>query len=159
MRIIVEDPSPEFERALLDLFEKYREEVEYVTASDARPWTVEKARRYLRTLTPDAFTIARRVIDADGRVDAEHLRDVLPGQRLRGGSFSLSRAINRGIRHGWWPKDIAEAVVPEYGPGSGRRRAEAYVLAPAHLPAFREALREADYTDGEPDPDRPANGR
>ncbi|MFF4796612.1 hypothetical protein ACFY2M_45055 [Streptomyces sp. NPDC001276] len=78
-------------------------------------WTVDRAERYLRSLPAGARRFAEMVVvDGDGYIDAEQLRQVLG--KLNGPTVALSRAVPRGVREGWWPEGISAPISPVWDP-------------------------------------------
>lgn len=113
MKLIIEDPTPEFREQLLALLADHAANVEVET--DAT-WTPERATRYWHSLPPRAQRILREAVINDGYVSAEFLRE--DGKGLRGHSGPLRLALERGVRKGWWPTGMKPPIQPE-GPGFG----------------------------------------
>jgi len=113
VKLIIEDPTPEFQAQLLNLLADYAAYVEIET--DAT-WTPERAERYWHSLPPRAQRILREAILHGGTVPADVLRD--DGKGLRGHSGPLRAALERGVRKGWWPDNMRAPIQPQ-GPGFG----------------------------------------
>jgi hypothetical protein len=114
VKLIIQDPTPEFQRDILNLLADYAAHVEIET--DAT-WTPERAERYWHSLPPRAQRILREAVLHDGYVSADVLRE--DGKGLRGHSGPLSSALERGVRKGWWPDGMRPPVQPQ-GPGFGQ---------------------------------------
>ncbi|WP_392892956.1 hypothetical protein [Streptomyces sp. LN699] len=153
MKITIEGVSEEFEQKLLALLDEHRHELA-VTADTE--WTVDRAERYLRSLTAGARRFAEMVVvDGDGYIDADQLRSVLG--KLNGPSNALTRAVPRGVREGWWPEGTRAPVNAVYDPDNPSwHKNIAYEMNRENVPVFRAALaRLANRsTDGQ-NPQRP----
>ncbi|MFE2314195.1 hypothetical protein ACFXC8_13530 [Streptomyces sp. NPDC059441] len=137
MRIVIEGASEEFGRKLLEIVAEHRHEL---TVAVGTEWTVERAERYLSDLTAAALRFAWLVVEADGSKDADELRDAFGGE-LRGPTITLSRAVPRGVRRGWWPEGTPAPIQPLYDPANPSwQKAIRYVMDAEHLDAFREAF-------------------
>ncbi|MFF7859384.1 hypothetical protein [Streptomyces sp. NPDC007904] len=145
MRITIEGASEEFERKLLELLVEHRHELTVTADTD---WTVERAERYLRSLTAGARRFAEMVmVDGDGYIDADQLRRVLG--KLNGPTVALSRAIPRGVREGWWPEGTRAPITAVYDPDNPSwQKAIAYQMSREDVPIFREALVRIATTQG-----------
>ncbi|MGY4965119.1 hypothetical protein [Streptomyces sp. 900105245] len=139
MKITIEGASEEFERKLLDLVAEHRHELTVIADTD---WTVERAERYLRSLTAGARRFAEMVIvDGDGYIDADQLRRVIG--KLNGPTVALSRAIPRGVRAGWWPEGTKAPINPVWDPDHPSwHKNIAYEMAEQNVPVFRAALTQ-----------------
>ncbi|MFC9383031.1 hypothetical protein ACFT0G_32245 [Streptomyces sp. NPDC057020] len=142
MKIIIENATEEFAAKLVALAAKSGAELE-ITTVDTN-WSIDRAERYLRSLTADARTFAARVVEGGGQpgfIDADTLREVFP-RGLRGPSNALGRAVDRGAREGWWPEGMPAPVSVVYDPERpGWKRAIAYSMTFENVPYFQEALR------------------
>ncbi|MEU0250882.1 hypothetical protein ABZ192_42690 [Streptomyces sp. NPDC006235] len=146
MRIAIEGASEEFERKLLDILAEHRHELTVTADTD---WTVERAARYLRSLPAGARRFAEMVvIEGDGYIDADQLRQVLG--KLNGPTVALSRAIPRGVREGWWPEGTRAPITAVYDPDnpSWHKNIAYQMDRDAVLPVFREAIVRMDTTQG-----------
>ncbi|MFE0389629.1 hypothetical protein ACFW1F_37045 [Streptomyces bungoensis] len=137
MKITIEGASEEFERKLLALLAEHRHEL---TVTADTEWTVERAERYLRSLTAGARRFVEMVVvDGDGYLDAGQLRSVLG--KLNGPTVALSRAIPRGVREGWWPEGTSAPISPVYDPDNPSwRKNIAYQMARENVPVFQAAI-------------------
>ncbi|WP_406396434.1 hypothetical protein [Streptomyces sp. NBC_00887] len=129
--------SEEFERKLLTLLAEHRHELAITADTE---WTVERAERYLRSLTAGARRFATMVVlDGDGYLDAGHLRSVLG--KLNGPTVALSRAVPRGVREGWWPEGTSAPITPVWDPDNPSwHKNIAYEMTRENVSVFREAL-------------------
>lgn len=141
MKFTVEGASEAFERKLLSLLAEHRHEL--VITADTE-WTVERAERYLRSLTAGARRFATMVVlDGDGYLDADHLRSVLG--KLNGPTVALSRAVPRGVREGWWPEGTGAPITPVWDPDNPSwHKSIAYEMTRENVSVFREALALLD---------------
>ncbi|GLX41139.1 hypothetical protein [Streptomyces sp. SPB4] len=137
MKITIEGASEEFERKLLALLDEHRHEL---TVTADTEWTVDRAERYLRSLTASARRFAEMVVvDGDGYIDADQLRSVLG--KLNGPSNALTRAVPRGVREGWWPEGTRAPVNAVYDPDNPSwHKNIAYEMNRENVPVFRAAL-------------------
>lgn len=137
MKITIEGASEEFERKLLALLAEHRHELA-VTADTE--WSVERAERYLRSLTAGARRFAEMVvIDGNGYLKAEQLRSVFG--KLNGPANALSRAVPRGVREGWWPEGTSQPITVVYDPENPSwQKAIAYEMTSENVPVFRAAV-------------------
>ncbi|MEV7535480.1 hypothetical protein [Streptomyces hydrogenans] len=138
MEIIIKGASEEFARELVALAAQHHAELSISTVKPG--WTVDRAERYLRDLTAGARTMAEMVIvEGDGYLDADHLRRVVGA--LNGPANSLKRAVDRGVRKGWWPEGTPRPVTPVSNPDNPSWHQNiAYRMDQELLPVFREAL-------------------
>ncbi|MFF7081782.1 EF-hand domain-containing protein [Streptomyces lavendulae] len=153
MKITIEGASEEFERKLLALLDEHRHEL---TVTADTEWTVERAERYLRSLTASARRFAEMVVvDGDGYIAADQLRSVLG--KLNGPSNALTRAVPRGVREGWWPEGTRAPVNAVYDPDNPSwHKNIAYEMSRENVPVFRAAIaRLADRGPGGQSPRRP----
>ncbi|UQI49825.1 hypothetical protein M1P56_35640 (plasmid) [Streptomyces sp. HU2014] len=137
MKITIEGASEQFAEKLVVLAAQHRAELTVVDTA----WTVERAERYLSSLPAGAKKFAEIVvIDGDGYIDAETLREHLG--KLNGPRVALVRAIPRGVREGWWPEGISEPISAVWDPENPSwQKAIAYEMAPReNVPVFREAI-------------------
>ncbi|MFE5847694.1 hypothetical protein ACFQ7N_39350 [Streptomyces niveus] len=135
MKITIEGASPAFERELLALIADHRHEL---TLSAGTEWTVDRAETYLASLPANGRAFAQQVIYADGMKDADELREVF--ESLRGPTISLSRAVTRGVREGWWPQGTQAPINPMYDPDNPSwQRAVAYTMTSENVIVFRAA--------------------
>lgn len=111
--ITVEEPSPEFQQRLLDLLAEHAAHVEIDTA-----WTKDRAERLYLALPNRARRIIKEAASRGGYVAADDLRDD-ENSSLRGHKAAIKRAIDRGVRSGWWPAGMEQPVVSR-GPGFGK---------------------------------------
>src|SRR5207244_3543179 len=103
VKITIEGASEEFAREVLALAAQQGADLTVATVQTG--WTVDRAERYLRSLTADARRFAEMVIagsERPGHLDADQLRSVIG--RLNGATVALSRAVGRGVKKGWWPE-------------------------------------------------------
>ncbi|WP_455361258.1 hypothetical protein [Streptomyces sp. SYSU K21746] len=138
MEIIVKGATEEFAEKLIALAAQHHAEL---TISTVQPgWTVDRAERYLRDLTAGSRRMAEMVIvDGDGYIDAEQLRSVVG--KLNGPSNGLKRAVDRGVRKGWWPEGTPAPITPVSDPNNPSWHQNiAYRMDREILPVFREAL-------------------
>lgn len=137
MKITIEGASEEFEQKLLALLDEHRHEL---TVTADTEWTVDRAERYLRSLTASARRFAEMVVvDGDGYIDADQLRSVLG--KLNGPSNALTRAVPRGVREGWWPEGTRAPVNAVYDPDNPSwHKNIAYEMNRENVPVFRAAL-------------------
>jgi hypothetical protein len=137
MKFTIEGASKEFERKLLAILAEHRDELTIAVGTE---WTIERAKRYLGDLTAAALRFAWLVVEADGEKDADELREAFNGD-LRGPTITLSRAMPRGVRRGWWPEGTPAPIKPQYDPDNPSwQRAIRYAMDAEHLPVFREAF-------------------
>lgn len=136
--------SPEFERDLLALIDKHLGSGDLTVSPDAE-WTPERARAFWRIATPPARTLLRAVIERDGFVSAETLRD--QQRDLKALSGSITSTVTRGVREDVWPKGIGNPVVPEYDPKHPARRQVQGYRMPTELVALFRTADEQDEED------------
>lgn len=132
MKLIIEDPTPEFREQLLALLADHAAYVEIQT--DAT-WTPERAARYWHSLPPRAQRILREAVLHHGYVSADLLRE--DGKGLRGHSGPLRAALERGVRKGWWPDGMRPPIQPQ-GPGFGQ--VVGYRIPDDLIEVFEEAI-------------------
>ncbi|MCY1649280.1 hypothetical protein ACN6LF_004659 [[Kitasatospora] papulosa] len=138
MEIIIKGASEEFAEKLVALAAQHHAEL---SISTVRPgWTVDRAERYLRDLTAGSRRMAEMVtVDGDGYIEADHLRSVLGA--LNGPSNGLKRAVDRGVRKGWWPDGTPPPITPVSDPNNPSWHQNiAYRMDGELVPVFREAL-------------------
>ncbi|MEU8526451.1 hypothetical protein AB0C77_12765 [Streptomyces sp. NPDC048629] len=142
MKITIEGATEAFAEKLLALAAQHDAQLS-ITTVDTR-WTVDRAERYLRSLTAGARAFARMVIlDDDGYLDADTLRVALG--KLNGPSNALTRAVPRGVRKGWWPEGTGQPITPVSDPDNPSwHKNIAYQISSENLPVFREALARID---------------
>ncbi|MFE2297103.1 hypothetical protein ACFXAW_02790 [Streptomyces sp. NPDC059445] len=139
MKITIEGASEEFERRLLALIADHRHELTLAVGTE---WDVERAVRYLTTLSDNALRFARLIVDADGHKAAEELRTAFHGE-LRGPTIALSRAVPRGVRMGWWPEGTAAPITPLYDPAHPSwQKVLAYTMTAENTEVFRAAFAQ-----------------
>ncbi|MFF8280008.1 hypothetical protein ACF05T_28585 [Streptomyces lateritius] len=138
MRIIIEGATEEFAEKIVALAAQHHAELSITTVQPG--WTVDRAERYLRSLPAGGRRMAEMVIvEGDGYLDADHLRSVLG--KLNGPSNSLTRAIPRGVRKGWWPEGTSAPINPVSDPNNPSWHQNiAYRMDKEILPVFHEAL-------------------
>jgi hypothetical protein len=138
MKITIEGASEEFAERVLALAAQHGAELNVATV-DTR-WTVDRAERYLRSLTAGARRFAEMVVlDGDGYLDADQLRSAIG--KLNGPAVALARAIPRGTRKGWWPEGTAAPISPVWDPDNPSwHKNIAYQMAKEDVPVFRDAL-------------------
>ncbi|WP_327166850.1 hypothetical protein [Streptomyces zaomyceticus] len=138
MEIIIKGATEEFAEKLVALAAQHSAELSITTV---RPgWTVDRAERYLRSLPAGGRRMAEMVIvDGDGYIDADQLRRVLV--KLNGPSNALKRAVDRGVRKGWWPEGTLAPITPVSNPNNPSWHQNiAYRMDKEIVPTFREAL-------------------
>jgi hypothetical protein len=138
MKITIEGASEDFARELVALAARQGGELSITTVGTG--WTVDRAERYLRSLTGGARRFAEMVVvDGDGYIDADHLRTVLG--RLQGPTVALSRAMPRGVKEGWWPEGTPAPISPVWDENNPSwHKNIAYRMDREIVPIFREAL-------------------
>ncbi|MFD5299535.1 hypothetical protein ACFWJU_30570 [Streptomyces mutabilis] len=138
MKITIEGADKDFTEKLVALAAAHHAELT-VAAVDT-DWTVERATRFLRSLTAGARRFAEMVIvDGDGYIDADQLRAVIG--KLNGPTVALSRAVPRGVREGWWPEGISAPITPVYDPDNPSwHKIIAYEMTSENVPVFRSAV-------------------
>ncbi|MER8098054.1 hypothetical protein [Streptomyces goshikiensis] len=116
MRIVltIEEPNDAFQADLLALLAKHAAAVELDTE-----WTLERAGRFYQAVPKRAQRLLREAAVRDGFVSDEILREELDGKNLRGHAGPLKRALERGVREGWWPEGMQPPLGPR-GPGFGK---------------------------------------
>ncbi|BFP50045.1 hypothetical protein KCMC57_64130 (plasmid) [Kitasatospora sp. CMC57] len=132
MKLIIEDPTPEFHEQLLSLLADHAAYVEIQT--DAT-WTPDRASLYWNSLPPRAQRILREAVLHNGFVSADLLRE--DGKSLRGHSGPLNSALERGFRKGWWPDGMRSPIQPQ-GPGFGQ--VVGYRIPDDLIEVFEEAI-------------------
>lgn len=142
VKITIEGASEAFAEKVLTLAAQQGAELT-VTAVDTG-WTVDRAERYLRSLPAGARRFAEMVVvDGDGYLDAEQLRQVLG--KLNGPTVALSRAVPRGVREGWWPEGVTAPISPVWDPDNPSwHKNIAYQMATENVPVFRTAFERLD---------------
>ncbi|MGZ3103545.1 hypothetical protein [Streptomyces sp. H62] len=138
MRITIEGADKAFAEKLVALAAAHRAELTVATVDT--DWTVERATRYLRSLTAGARRFAEMVIvDGDGYIEADRLRAAVG--KLNGPTVALSRAVPRGVREGWWPEGISAPITPVWDPDNPSwHKNIAYEMNSENVPVFRTAL-------------------
>jgi hypothetical protein len=138
MRITIEGADKGFVEKLVALAAAHHAELT-VAAVDTN-WTVERATRFLRSLTAGARRFAEMVIvDGDGYIDADQLRTAVG--KLNGPTVALSRAVPRGVREGWWPEGIRAPITPVHDPDNPSwHKIIAYEMTSENVPVFRSAI-------------------
>ncbi|MFH9575640.1 hypothetical protein ACH4MG_34520 [Streptomyces sp. NPDC017454] len=159
MKITVEGADKEFAEKLVALAAAHNAKLTVATV-DTR-WTVERATRYLRSLTAGARRFAEMVIvDGDGYIDADRLRAAIG--KLNGPTVALSRAIPRGVREGWWPEGMSAPITPVWDPDNPSwHKNIAYEMTSENVPVFRaaiDALATGEGTPSSPEPPAPWSG-
>ncbi|MFI2764892.1 hypothetical protein ACH5A3_39690 [Streptomyces echinatus] len=149
MKITIEGASEEFERKLLDLVAEHRHELTVTADTD---WTVDRAERYLRSLTAGARQFAKLVVtggERPGYIDADQLRHAVG--KLNGPTVALSRAIPRGVREGWWPEGTSAPINPVWDPDNPSwHKNIAYEMAEQNVPVFQAALTRLPAAEASP---------
>ncbi|MFI0596641.1 hypothetical protein [Streptomyces griseus] len=138
MEIIIKGANEEFAEKLVALAAQHHADL---SISTVRPgWTVDRAERYLRDLTAGSRKMAEMVIgDGNGFIDADGIRSALG--KLNGPSNGLKRAVDRGIRKGWWPEGTPAPITPVSDPENPSwHQTIAYRMDQEHVPVFREAI-------------------
>ncbi|MGC9499310.1 hypothetical protein [Streptomyces sp. WG7] len=148
MRITIEGADKEFAEKLVTLAAAHHAELTVTTVDT--DWTVERATRYLRSLTAGARRFAEMVIvDGDGYIGADRLRAALG--KLNGPTVALSRAIPRGVREGWWPEGISAPITPVWDPDNPSwHKNIAYEMTSENVPVFRAAIAALATGEGTP---------
>ncbi|MER5951231.1 hypothetical protein ABT127_34880 [Streptomyces sp. NPDC001904] len=138
MRIVIEGATEEFAEKLVALAASFDAELAVEPVSTG--WTVERAGRYLRSLTAGARRFAEMVvIDGDGYMDADQLRATIG--RLNGPTVALSRAVPRGVKLGWWPEGTPAPITPVWDADNPSwHKNIAYEMSRDNVGVFREAL-------------------
>lgn len=151
MEIIIKGASEEFAEKLVTLAAQHHAEL---SISTVRPgWTVDRAERYLRDLTASSRRMAAMVVlDGDGYIDADQLRSILGA--LNGPSNGLKRAVDRGVRKGWWPEGTPAPITPVSNPDNPSWHENiAYRMDKELVPVFTEALTRITATQRKGYPD------
>jgi hypothetical protein len=159
MKITIEGADQDFAEKLVALAAAHGADLTVATVDTG--WTVERATRYLRSLTAGARRFAEMVVvDGDGYLDADRLRAALG--KLNGPTVALSRAVPRGVREGWWPEGISAPITPVYDPDNPSwHKNIAYEMASENVPVFRSAiaaLATGRGTSTAPEPPAPWSG-
>ncbi|MDN3257463.1 hypothetical protein J2S54_007042 [Streptomyces sp. DSM 42143] len=138
MKITIEGADKDFAEKLVALAAAHHAELTVATVDTN--WTLERATRFLRSLTAGARRFAEMVIvDGDGYIDADRLRAAIG--KLNGPTVALSRTIPRGVREGWWPEGISAPITPVYDPDNPSwHKIIAYEMASENVPVFRSAV-------------------
>ncbi|WP_326655974.1 hypothetical protein [Streptomyces anthocyanicus] len=138
MKITIEGADKDFAEKLVALAAAHDAELTVATVDTS--WTVERATRYLRSLTAGARRFAEMVVvDGDGYLDADQLRAAVG--KLNGPTVALSRTIPRGVRKGWWPEGISAPITPVCDPDNPSwHKNIAYEMTSEDLPVFRAAI-------------------
>ncbi|MFB8101156.1 hypothetical protein ACFUJ0_04065 [Streptomyces sp. NPDC057242] len=138
MEIIVKGASEEFAEKLVALAAQHHAELSISTVQPG--WTVDRAERYLRSLTASGRRMAQMVIvDGNGYLEADRLRSELG--KLNGPSNSLKRAVDRGVRKDWWPEGTPAPITPVSNPANPSWHQNiAYRMDQELVPVFRQAL-------------------
>ncbi|MEU4038725.1 hypothetical protein [Streptomyces collinus] len=137
MKITIEGASEQFAEKVLVLAAQHGAELAVTTVDTG--WTVDRAERYLRSLPAGARRFAKMVVDGDGYLDAEQLRQALG--KLNGPTVALSRAVPRGVREGWWPEGISAPISPVWDPDNPSwHKNIAYQMTKENVPTFRAAI-------------------
>ncbi|MFB8211101.1 hypothetical protein [Streptomyces sp. NPDC056010] len=138
MEIIIKGADEAFAEKLVALAAQHDANLSVVTA-DTR-WTTDRAERYLRSLPAGARRfIEMVVVDGDGYLDAERLRQALG--KLNGPTVALSRAVPRGVREGWWPEGTSAPISPVWDPDNPSwHKNIAYQMAKENVLHFRSAF-------------------
>lgn len=138
MEIIIKGATEKFAEKVILLAAQENAKVSISTVQPG--WTVDRAERYLRSLTAGARRMAEMVIvEGDGYLDADHLRRVVGA--LNGPANSLKRTVDRGARNGWWPEDTPKPITPVSNPNNPSWHQNiAYRMDQEIVPVFREAL-------------------
>jgi hypothetical protein len=111
--VTIDQPTGDFQNRLLALLAEHAAQVELDTT-----WTVQRAEEYYRSLPARSRRIVKEAAIRDGYVPAEELRDD-ENSSLRGHSGPLSRALDRGVRLGYWPEGMRSPIEAQ-GPGFGK---------------------------------------
>ncbi|MEV7445667.1 hypothetical protein AB0O22_31795 [Streptomyces sp. NPDC091204] len=156
MEIIIKGATEEFARELVALAAQHHAELSITTVQPG--WTVDRAERYLRDLTAGSRRMAEMVIvDGEGYIEADHLRSVLGA--LNGPSNGLKRAVDRGVRKGWWPEGTPAPVTPVSDPNNPSWHQNiAYRMDKELVPVFGEALTRVVGLQPEADDDQDPDG-
>ncbi|MER5853203.1 hypothetical protein ABT126_41265 [Streptomyces sp. NPDC002012] len=137
LHLIVEDPDPAFQKALLALLAGHTSSLK--TAGPATDWAdPETASRYYLSLPTTAQRILREAAAReDGYVPADVLRGPNGDGKLTGSSGAFKAALKRGVRRNWW---IANQVSPVLAEGPGFGKVAGYRIRNDALPAFQAAV-------------------
>ncbi|UUU37521.1 hypothetical protein [Streptomyces sp. NBC_00162] len=137
LHLIVEDPDPAFQRALLALLGEHAGSLK--TAGPATDWAdPETASRYYLSLPATAQRILREAATReDGYVPADVLRGPHGEGKLTGSSGAFKAALKRGVRRNWW---VADQVSPLLAEGPGFGKVAGYRIRTGALPAFQAAV-------------------
>ncbi|MEW1639849.1 hypothetical protein AB0469_38035 [Streptomyces sp. NPDC093801] len=137
LHLIVEDPDPAFQKALLALLAGHASSLK--TAGPATDWAdPETASRYYLSLPTTAQRILREAsAREDGYVPADVLRGPNGDGKLTGSSGAFKAALKRGVRRNWW---IAGQVSPVLAEGPGFGKVAGYRIRNDALPAFQAAV-------------------
>ncbi|WCN05095.1 hypothetical protein [Streptomyces sp. M92] len=156
--ITIEGADRDFTEKLVALAAEHHAELTVAAVDTA--WTVERAKRYLRSLTAGARRFAEMiVVDGDGYVDADQLRSALG--KLNGPTVALSRAVPRGVREGWWPEGVSAPITPVYDPDiTSWQKVIAYEMTSESVPVFRSAFSalKTGHTAAPASPEPPPHG-
>lgn len=137
LHLIVEDPDPAFQKALLALLAGHASSLK--AAGPATDWAdPETASRYYLSLPTTAQRILREAAAReDGYVPADVLRGPNGDGKLTGSSGAFKAALKRGVRRNWW---IADQVSPVLAEGPGFGKVAGYRIRNDALPAFQAAV-------------------
>ncbi|MFJ2249479.1 MULTISPECIES: hypothetical protein [unclassified Streptomyces] len=137
LHLIVEDPDPAFQNALLALLGEHAGSLK--TAGPATDWAdPETASRYYLSLPATAQRILREAATReDGYVPADVLRGPHGEGKLTGSSGAFKAALKRGVRRNWW---VADQVSPLLAEGPGFGKVAGYRIRTGALPAFQAAV-------------------
>lgn len=133
--ITIDQPTGDFQERLLALLAEHAADVELDTR-----WTISRAEHFYRGLPPRARRIVQEVVARDGYVPADELRDD-DDTSLRGHSGALTRALQRGVVEGRWPKGMRPPIEPQ-GPGFGK--VAGYRMPSELVQTFYTAVKNTD---------------
>ncbi|WP_331730943.1 hypothetical protein OHV05_37725 (plasmid) [Kitasatospora sp. NBC_00070] len=105
--ITVSEPSPVFQRQLLELLAEHRAAI--VTDVPDSRWTVARAGLYFERLPPRAKEILHDLATVHGgATHPDELRRA--GKNLRGSTSAFRRILNEGAKQGLWPDGLLVPV-------------------------------------------------